>query len=265
MHVSALYLHPLKSGRRVALDRAALTERGFAGDRTWMVVRPDGAFLTGREHPRLTQVAARVEGEDLELSTPGGTVLHVPPPSADAEAVPVRIWGDDVRARAAGGEADRWLSDTLGFPCRLVRLDPEAPRTVDPTYARPSDTVGFADGFPVLVTTTASLEALNARLPEPLAMTRFRPNLVVDGATAFAEDGWRHIRVGETELALVKPCARCVLTTVDPETGEVHPDGEPLRTLATFRRSDRGVLFGQNAIPRRLGTVRVGDPVEVVE
>lgn len=265
MRVSALYLHPLKSGRRVALDVAALTERGFAGDRTWMVVRPDGAFLTGREHPRLTQVAARVDGDDLELSAQGGTPLRVPLPSAEAEPVPVRIWGDDVRARAAGGEADRWISDTLGFPCRLVRLDPDAPRTVDPAYAHAGDTVGFADGFPVLVTTTASLEALNARLPEPLAMTRFRPNLVVDGATAFAEDGWRRIRVGEAELALVKPCARCVLTTVDPETGDVHPDGEPLRTLATFRRSDRGVLFGQNAIPRRLGTVRVGDPVAVLE
>jgi hypothetical protein len=166
-------------------------------------------------------------------------------------------------ARDAGDEAAEWLGRFLGTSCRLVCLPDDRVRAVDPEFARPGDQVGFADGFPFLVIARASLDDLNARLPEPLSMVRFRPNLVIGGATPYAEDGWRRIRVGALELRLVKPCSRCTVPTVDPATGERGP--EPLRTLTGYRRRGNKVYFGQNAVHDGIGELAVGDPVEVLE
>jgi hypothetical protein len=174
----------------------------------------------------------------------------------------VTVWDDSVVASDQGDAAATLLSDHLGQPCRLVRVD-EA-RIADQAYAAPGTVVGFADGFPLLLITDASLGALNGRLPMPLPIDRFRPNLVVSGAEPFAEDGWRRIRIGDIELDVVKPCARCTITTVDQATGR-RDGAEPLRALGTFRRGRRGVLFGQNLVHRSQGLLRVGDPVEVLE
>ena len=173
------------------------------------------------------------------------------------------MWRDRVAARDAGAEAAAWLSAALGRACRLVHMaDPAEARRVDPDYADAEDRVSFADGFPVLVTNAASLADLNARLAVPVSMDRFRTNIAVSGAEAWAEDGWQQVRIGAVPFAGPKDCARCAVTTVDQDTGERSPENEPVRTLAQFRRKAGGrIIFGQNLIPRGTGRIAVGDTV----
>jgi uncharacterized protein YcbX len=263
--LQALFRYPLKSGAGLPLEHAAVESLGIEHDRRWMAVRPDGSFLTGRELPELVLVRAVPGPSGLQLSAPGMPELTVPLPGGAAARLDVTVWGDTCSAARADASADRWLSEYLGQPAALVYVDARMQRPVDPTYAAPEDRVGFADAFPLLLTTTASLDDLNQRLAQPVPMSRFRPNLVVEGCEAFAEDGWKRLRIGTVELAVVKPCARCVFITVDAETARKDPRQEPLRTLTTFRRTGTQVLFGQNVIVRRAGIVRVGDSVEVLE
>ena len=187
----------------------------------------------------------------------------MPVPEAGA-TVPVTVWKSQLTARPAGDAADAWLSDFLGQPVRLVHMDEAITRPMTDARSLPGDEVSFADGFPLLLISRASLEGLNSRLARPVSMLQFRPNLVVDGVPAHAEDTWKRIRIGEVEFEVAKACTRCVFTTVDPLRGERDPEGEPLRTLITYRRAADGVTFGQNLIPRTLGQVRVGDAVEVL-
>lgn len=258
-----LYRYPLKSAAAECLDAATVEPRGLAGDRRWMVVDADGRFVTGRQHARLPLVRARVEGDDLLLAATGMPELRVSP-APEQPRIAVTVWKDRVDAQPADHAADAWISGFLGQPARLVHMDMAAHRAVDPGYARPGDEVSFADGFPLLAISQASLDGLNARLGQPVSMLRFRPNLVIGGTTPHAEDGWRRVRIGEVEFDVVKPCTRCVFTTVDPERGERDPSGEPLRTLLGYRRGPTGVTFGQNLIPRGNGTLRLGDAVEAL-
>ncbi len=239
----------------------------MADDRRWMVVDARGRFLTQREQPRLALVAAQPIPSGLRLETAGASPLKVALPPPEGEQLPVVVWRDTVAAVPAGAAADAWLSAVLGIACRLVHMpDPGRARPVDPAFGRPGDHVSFADGFPLLVTTAASLADLNRRLPGPVPMNRFRPNLVVDGGGAWDEDRWSRIRIGSVAFRIVKDCARCAVTTVDQDTAVRSADTEPLRTLATFRRKAGGrVIFGQNLVPEHEGAVRVGDAVEVVD
>lgn len=264
--LESLHIHPLKSGAPLALDAARLGPRGLDHDRRWMVV--DGALccLTARKLPRLTLIHAHPAADDaIELTAPAMEPLRLPAPAPDSERVVATVWSDTVQALPAEPAADAWISRFLDRPARLVHMDDACRRAVDPGYARPGDEVSFADGFPLLLITQAALELLNTRLARPLSMLRFRPNLVIAGTAPHAEDTWRHIRIGAIEFDVVKPCIRCVLTTVDFERGEFDPAGEPLRTLLTYRRGANGVAFGQNLIPRGSGVLRVGDAVEVLE
>jgi uncharacterized protein YcbX len=260
--LSALAIHPVKSCAALPLDVAQVEPRGLAGDRRWMVVDPDGRFLTGRQLPRLVLLVARPRRDGIALSAPGMAPLIVPAPRADGPRRSVGVWKDTVDAVGAAPEADAWLSRFLDRPVHLVAMDPPARRAVDPRYARVGDEVSFADGYPMLLIGQSSLDALNARLAQPVPMARFRPNLVVAGAAPHAEDGWRRIRIGGVEFELVKDCTRCVFTTVDPARGEFDPAGEPLRTLVGYRRGPAGATFGRNLIARGTGTLRVGDAVE---
>lgn len=262
MEVASIHVYPVKSCRGIAPDRWRLGARGLDHDRQFMVVDPAGRFITGRELPRLTVVAAALEPDTLVLSAPDAAPLRVPLASRTAERVAADVWKDTVLAEPAGAEADEWITRVLGTPARLVRFADDEQRQVDLDFARAGDQVGFADAFSLLVVSEGSLEALNARLPAPVGMHRFRPNLVVRGCPPFAEDGWTRVRVGAIELEIVKPCARCVMTTID-ETGAAG-GVEPLRTLAAFRRHDGKVMFGQNAIHRGEGAVAIGDPVVVL-
>jgi uncharacterized protein YcbX len=185
-------------------------------------------------------------------------------PPASGARFDVTVWASTVAALAAGFTADAWISLFLGMPARFAYMDDACTRPVTREYSRDGDEVSFADAFPLLVISAAALDALNAKLATPVPMLRFRPNLVVANTAPHAEDGWKRIRIGGVEIDLVKPCSRCVFTTVDFAKGEFDASGEPLKTLITYRRGERGVTFGQNAIPRGVGTLRVGDEVEVI-
>ena len=266
--LASITLYPLKSAAGVDLDASPIEARGLAGDRRWMVVDPEGKCLTGREHPRLVLVRGRIGDGGLRLEAPGhppATVPRAAPGSGGDAARPVTMWNGDTRGVDAGDEAASWLSAVLQTPVRLVEMTDDCLRPPDPEVARPGDLVSFADCFPVLVIGRASLDELNARLEEPTSMRRFRPNLVVEGAPPFAEDHWWRVRIGEVEFEGAENCERCTFPTIDPETGTKDARREPMRTLATFRRRpEGGVFLGQNLIPRTFGTVRVGDPVEVL-
>jgi len=263
MHLSAIWIYPVKGLRGVALGSAMVEPWGLAGDRRWMIVDSNGRFVSQREAPSLALIAAHLDGAGLRLSAPGRPDLAVAPPQ-EGPPVEVTIWRDRVAAAPAGRQVDQWLTAAVGFPVRLVHMaEPGRARPVDPAYGAAEDRVSFADGFPLLVATSASLADLATRVAMPdLSMDRFRTNLVVEGALPWAEDGWRDISVGAAAFTAVKPCGRCVVITIDQATGARHPTDEPLRSLMTFRRNDRGQpIFGQNLIPRSGGEIRVGDPV----
>lgn len=265
MRLAAIHLHPLKSGATIPLDSARIDGLGLEHDRRWLVVDGKGRFVTGRQEPRLVLVRATPVPGGVELAAPGMEALRVLAPEGNPERLAVTVWDDAVDAAACEAAADAWLARYLGRRVRLAYMDALASRAVDPAYARPEDRVGFADGFPLLLVTTGAMDALNAKLASPLPVERFRPNLVVEADAPHAEDGWRRIRIGALEFELVKPCTRCVFTTVDPATGTFDASGEPLATLKTYRRGAKGITFGQNAVARGIGEIAVGDRVEVLE
>lgn len=265
MHVASLHIHPLKSCAVLDVDHLDIDGRGPAGDRRWLAVDADGRFLTARQWPAMVGIRATpLPDGGLRLEAPGMEPIEVAVPPADALRQRVVIWKDEVEAAVCQPAAHAWLQRYLGLSARLVHMDAAARRPVSPTHAMPGDEVSFADGYPLLLISQAALDGLNDRLARPVTMARFRPNIVVAGAGAHAEDGWRRIRVGATEFDVAKPCTRCVFTTVDPATMTRDPDGEPLRTLTGYRRTPSGVTFGMNMIPRGRGRIARGDAVEVL-
>lgn len=266
MHLSELNIYPVKSLKGTSLTEAVVENRGLKYDRRWMVVTPDGQFLTQREFPVMATILVEAADAFLKLSVNGDSISTYPFP-VSTRTLDVTIWKDTgLRAAEYDADVNGWLSTKLGTDCKLVAMPSETHRFVDPEYATdPFDVVSFADGYPFLLIGEGSLADLNSRLEEPVPMTRFRPNFVVKGSEPFEEDTWKRIRIGETEFHVVKPCARCVMTTVDQVTGEKNGK-EPLKTLSDYRSRDNKVLFGQNLIAERAGgTVRVGDEVKVVE
>lgn len=270
VRLTSIHRYPVKSMRGASCETAVVEPWGLAGDRRWMVVDAEGGFVTARRHPRLLAITTEITATGVRLSLPGAETLEVGLPDP-AHQVPVRIWSSVLTA-AEAADAAGWLSDLLGFDARLVYLDDPTRRAVSPTHGRPEDRVGFADGYPLLVTTEASLAALNAEITAAgsptVPMHRFRPNLVVDGEGAWDEDRWRLLRIGDAVFRAVKGCARCVITThaPHPASGRVDRDREPLRTLARIRRFGSGVWFGVNLIPDTPGvTIAAGDAVEVLE
>jgi len=293
MHVAALFVHPLKSGRAVALDEVEIEPRGPRDDRLWMAVDEGGIALTQRTEPRLALVVPRKVEDGWVLAADGNGEVLLRHDAAEAGAPVgsggpggrrgpdrsdgsgrrerVSVWGDAIDALRAAPEADAWLSAFLERPVRLVTMD-SAARRLDPRTGREERATRFADVLPLLVVSQASLDDLNARLPARIPMDRFRPNIVVTGCEPFDEDLWRVVRVGPVEIELTLACARCAIPTTDQRTAARDPGGEPLRTLATYRRTTRAdvevepnaVHFGWRSTPRTSGTVRVGDPVTVL-
>jgi uncharacterized protein YcbX len=263
--VRALFVYPVKSCRGIALDRAEVRLRGLRHDRRWMIVDGAGKFVTQREEPRLATVDVTIDEERaaLVLSASGHGAVQLSLAPREGERATVHVWSSEVAALHAGDEAARWASALLGAPASIVFMPDAVERPVEPEYARSGDHVSFADAFPMLVATTASLDDLNARLEQPVPMNRFRPNVVVDGSAPWAEDRWRRLRVGTVPVRLPKGCDRCVITTTDQVTGDRGV--EPLRTLATFRKIENKVYFGVNAVPDARGTIAVGDAVTVLE
>jgi hypothetical protein len=261
--LSGLHIYPVKSCAALSPDQAHVEPRGLAGDRRWMVVDADGKFVTARKYPRMVLIRVESGPDSLQLAAPGMPDLQLRP-ALEGTRVAANVWDSNVTALPAEEEADAWISRYLDFPARFVHMDPDCKRAIDARYAPSAEEVSFADGFPLLVISQAALDELNRKLVEPVEMLRFRPNLIVAGTAAHAEDGWRSIRIGEVHFDVVKACVRCVFTTVPPALGEFDPSGEPLRTLLGYRRTEKGVTFGQNLIPRNSGVIRLGDRIEVL-
>ena len=271
MTLAAINRFPIKSCRGAAASEAVVEPWGLAGDRRWLVVDEDGVLITAREQPRMLLVVPTPTSDGaLHLASPDAPELTVPVPGGD-ELVPVRVWGTELLAAPAGLEAAAWFSKIVGGAARLVYLDDPTRRHPNPQFARPTDYVSFADGYPLLLATTGSLHQLNDWIavgprPEegPVPMIRFRPNVVIDGSDPFAEDGWRRLRIGAATFRAVKGCDRCVMTTTDADTA--RRGKEPITTLAKYRRWDRATWFGMNLIPDTPGaTIRVGDDVEILD
>lgn len=261
--VSGLFIYPVKSCGRVPVDQAPVGATGFEFDRRWMVVGDDGRFLSQREHPRMALVRVRLGEDRLVLKAPELPPFDIAFESEGGPAGRVQVWDDECSAFDEGMDAARWISRHLGCSARVVRMASDDARPLGSSSAQPGDRVSFADGFPFLLLSTASLDSLNRRLSLPVPMDRFRPNIVVEGCEAHAEDSWHRVRIGEVIFRIAKPCARCVVTTVDQGTGE--RGSEPLRTLSTYRRFDGKILFGQNLVHEGRGVVRVGDPVIILD
>ena len=263
MRVSQLVIYPVKSCRGLEVDRATVATTGFELDRRWMLIGDDGRFLSQREHHRLALVRVRLGEDRLRLEAPGLPSLEVAFEKGVGPSSRVQVWDDECAAVSEGEDAARWFSKHLGCSARLVRMASDRARPLGSSTAQPGDHVSFADGFPFLLLSEASLDGLNRRLSLPVPMDRFRPNIVMNGCEPHAEDGWHLVRIGEVPFRVAKPCARCVITTVDQTTGE--RGREPLRTLSTYRTVDGQVLFGQNLVHEGRGVVCVGDPVEVLD
>jgi uncharacterized protein YcbX len=271
--ISRLLLYPIKGCRGVALRTAQLASTGLAvgdiGDREWVIVDSDNEFLSQRELPKMALIGTRLLPSALRLSAPGMLALDIPFES-EGDVVRIRVWNDELDAVTQGDLVDRWFSDFLGRPVRLMRFDPLAKRISRRQYTGATEApYKFADAFALLVTSEASLADLNARLTRKgeaaVDLDRFRPNIVLDGVDAFEEDYARELRVGDAVVELVKPCVRCTVPSVDPARGEQGT--EPGDTLAAYRNDERagGVTFGVNGIVTRGAgqELRVGDPVEL--
>jgi len=260
MKVHSLFVYPVKSLSGIEVQSFDTDDFGPVGDRRWMIVDDDNRFVTQREHPELARVSTSLSGGNVVIDIPGeGTFSLIP---TDAE-VRVLVWRDWVKAVIGRPGANEALSRFCGKSVCLVYMPDSSFRRVDAGRVDEYRRVGFADGFPFLVTNTASLAELNGRLDAPVEMRRFRPNIVLEGAQAWEEDAWQQLIIGDSRFSIVKPCSRCVMTTVDPNTGTKDDALQPLRTLSRYRRTADGVIFGQNAIHQSPGSIRVGDPVTV--
>ena len=271
MKVASLHIHPVKSLRAIDLEEATVERRGLAHDRRWMVVNGDGKFLTQRSHPQLATISVTLTPGGLHCSCDGHGSIDVTRPN-ESSRKQVVVWSSDVDAAIADDAASLWLSKIVGQEAHFVFMDDRASRMKISDWTSNPEPVSFADAFPVLVTNAASLDALNENIEAhggvPITIGRFRPNIVIAGAEPWAEDRWRKIKIGELIFDLVKPSDRCVVTTTDQKTGQ-RMGKEPLAALARIHRSPdpriNGVIFGENAVPRNEGRIRVGDAIEVLE
>jgi uncharacterized protein len=266
MRIVDIYRYPVKSLRGHRLSQTSVERIGLEGDRRWLVVDEIDRFMTIRQTPAMAQIEVDVAPGGILLRHPAHGEQAVSTPSRFAPRAAVSIWKDIVEARRCDADAERFLSRVLGKKVGLVYLaDPNA-RPVDPAFGGAADTVSFADGYPILLVAAASLADLSKRMGSDISVRRFRPNLVVEGSQAWAEDAWREIKIGTVRLRVVKPCGRCVVTTRDPDSGEQIDPHEPLKTLAAFHRAANGaIIFGQNIIPAETGSIAIGDPVEVLQ
>ncbi len=278
MRISEINIYPIKSLKGISLDSAVVEERGLQNDRRWMLTTPDGMFFTQREFPQMAALTVKVESGQLKVESEIFGEMPIPFEPDKGERKTVTIWQSVCEGLVYNGEVSEWFSDAIGTKCQLVYMPDDSRRNVNPRFNKNDDVVSFADGYPLMLLTEASLADLNSRLEEPLPMNRFRPNLVVNGSDAFAEDNWRTIRISDAVFRSTKPCERCVVTTVDQAKGE-FAGKEPLKTLASFRMAKdvmpnryeslgvgaNAVLFGQNLIAESAGaTIRVGDEVEIM-
>lgn len=266
--VSSLHIYPVKSIAGINLPHAKVGELGLAFDRRFVVSDALGQFITARTEPRLCLVYAKITEHGVELSAPNMSVLILSYEKFSSQYQNVTVWEDEIAGQLCSEEANTWFSDYLQRPCQLLFFGQKSHR-VNKTKTKQAGKVAFADAYPLLIISQASLDDLNQRLianqQQTVSMPQFRPNIVVDNCLPFAEDGWQHIRIGEIEFNVSKPCDRCILTTVNPQSAIKHPEQQPLRMLKSFRQDNDGeVFFGQNLIALNSGVIKEGDKLTII-
>lgn len=269
LKLSEIWVYPVKSLGGISLQEAQVTDRGLELDRRWLLVDDDNRFLTQREYPQLALFRPEIIEGNLKIVHKELLEWIIVPFCLDVErkndTIKVVVWDDTIDAFEVSSEISNWFSKIVGFSARLVYMPDESKRKVDPDYAISGEEItSFADAYPFLIIGQSSLDDLNSRLDEKVSMNRFRPNFVFTNGAAFEEDFWRNFKIGNVPFAGVKRCDRCVMTTVDQEKGVVSSK-DPLKTLAKFRNFGNKVLFGQNLIGLGVGTVSVGDEINVLD
>ncbi|MBR8829273.1 MAG: MOSC N-terminal beta barrel domain-containing protein [Gomphosphaeria aponina SAG 52.96 = DSM 107014] len=277
MKVTDLFIYPIKSCRGIEVEEAEVTPKGFKSDRQFMLTDNQGKFLTQRKHPNLAKIQVKISDEMISLTTDNRETFSFKPLLTGRE-IEVEIWRDHTRGIDQGEEVAEWFKAALELKpeekCHLVKQSPKYIRPIDPKYAETENQpVSFADGYPFLLTTEASLQELNRRLSEnypeqnqTVPMNRFRPNIVINTKEPFIEGEWKLIQIGEVKFTLVKPCSRCIVTTTNQLTGARNEQGEPLKTLSKFRQiGNQGIMFGENMIPQNTGIVRIGDQIKILK
>jgi len=262
--LSRLFIHPVKSMRGMQVSHAQALESGLTFDRIFMLTEPDGTFVTARQYPEIVLFTPALMMNGVQLSAPDGSSATVLFTDFLPDPAPTEVWGSHFSALVAPDSINQWLSGFFSRPLQLRWVGPQLTRRVKAFERVP---LGFADGFPYLLINEASLYDLQQRCPAGVRMEQFRPNLVVSGADAWAEDSWSTVKIGDMLFDLPKPCSRCVFTTISPQKGRKHPDGEPLATLQRFRTASDGsgdIDFGMNLVARSSGILRVGDTLEVI-
>jgi len=264
MFISELFLHPVKSAAAIQVEHLLYDQQGPIHDREWMLVNASGKFISQRTSPKMCFIQAKLEGHELLLDAPEQETLRVAqmPNSINDKGRRVTVWKDEFNATDCGDQAAQWLTQLLGKECRLVQLSKHSQRLVDTNFAHAGQTVGFADGFPSLIVSQASLDQFNSHLASPVDMRRFRPNIVISGCQPYAEDDWRTIRINGIEFDLVKPCSRCIMPSINPDTAD--KEMQINEALLQTRRRGRDTYFGQNALHRGVGEIKVGDAVELI-
>ena len=263
MHLSEIWVYPIKSLRGIRLSEASVEVRGLKYDRRWMIVDENGIFVTQRTNPEMALLNVAFDPEGLLISHHyrSGDKILVPFEPTSTTSLKVKVWKDVVTARTVCDRLDAWISQQLGKKLRIVEMTEYSHRKINPVFAYENEQLSFADDFPYLLISEASLGSLNTQLTVPVGMDRFRPNFVIASTQPFEEDCWKGIKIGDLTFRIASSCERCVLVNVDTETGV--KSREPLRTLARFRQIEKKVLFGQNLISITQGIVREGDLVEV--
>lgn len=267
IEVIQLVTYPIKSTTGISLDHDQLGPTGLRYDRHWALVGPDHSVITAREYPALLRLKPEMSSTGLKVRLDGEEVLHIPYAAGERDIVSVTVFEAVATAVEMDDSINAWFSSFLGTPCRLVHMDERCRREVLPENGgKDGDLVAYADECPLLLVAEESVDDLNSRLEIPVSFRNFRPNILIRGGGAFAEDDWRRIRIGACTFEVGQRCQRCVFTTIDPDTQVKHANQEPLRTLSTYRRHPSGgVAFGVHLIPRQLGDIKRGDPVQVVD
>ena len=260
--ITEINTYPVKSLKGYQSHTGILDDKGLQYDRNWMLVDSDGLFISQREQPKMATIHVNIKNGQIGFSASETEelVLHID--QKEQKKISVQVWDDVCEANEVSITANDWFSTYLGKACRLVKINADFRRIVDPTYTPFEAITGFSDAYPFLLISEASLEDLNTRLDTPVPMNRFRPNLVISGTEAYAEDSWQRIRIGDVLFEVAKPCKRCVMTTIDQVSGQKGK--EPLLTLSKYRKVNNKVLFGQNLVHHQKGEIQVGMEVEII-
>jgi uncharacterized protein YcbX len=265
LKLSKINIYPIKSVTGFSLKESIVEPQGLADDRLYMLVDNNGLFITQRKYHQLALVNSEIINNKLIINAPNCKALEISLDDFSPEITTVTVWKDSCEVFIANNKVNQWFTQYLNFSVRLVKYNKVMPRKSDPDYSQENDIVSFADGFPLLLTSSESLKDLNSRLETAVTMNHFRANLVIDGFSEFEEDHWKKIKIGTINFDVVKPCSRCILTTINPATGVKNTEREPLKTLTEYRKEKGGVMFGMNLIPRSHGIISMNDKVLVLK